>query len=174
MREMREPVTVIPYDPRWAVAFEQERDAILRALNGLDARVEHIGSTSVPGLVAKPIIDIMVIVPNAEEAVRTITPLIALDYICRGEFEIPGRVYFRKGTPQTHHLHEYWSGNPEIERHLFFRDYLRAHSNARDAYAELKCGLAEKFRHDREAYTNAKTDFITQIDTLARQEFGKA
>lgn len=167
---MSEPVTVVPYDERWADAFAEERAAILKALDGFEARVEHMGSTAVPGLASKPILDLMLVVPDAAAAVRTITPLLTLGYECRGELGIEGRIYFSKGNPRTHHLHEYWRGNPEIERHLMFRDYLRAHAEALDAYAELKRELAEKYRNDREGYTEAKTEFVRGIELRATEE----
>lgn len=168
--DMSEHIAVVPYDPRWTAAFEQERAAILHVLEGTDVRVEHMGSTAVPGLAAKPILDLMLVVPDAPAAVRTITPLLTLGYECRGEYGIAGRIYYSKGNPRTHHLHEYWGGNPEIERHLLFRDYLREHVEARDAYSELKRGLAEKYRNDREGYTEAKTEFVRDIEQRAYAE----
>ena len=179
------------YDPEWPHRFEAERARILEALQGLDVTVEHVGSTSVPGLAAKPIIDIMIMVANAQEQIRAITPLVHLDYICRGEAEIPGRIFFRKGEPRarsrepdapaepmsterdlarprTFHLHLYSRGHPEIERHLLFRDYLRMHPEAAHEYEQLKRALAEKYRNDRAAYTEAKTEFIRAVEAQAR------
>jgi GrpB-like predicted nucleotidyltransferase (UPF0157 family) len=171
---MAEPVVVVDYDPRWSEMFEEEKARLLDALRDLDVQVEHVGSTAVPGLAAKPIIDILIVVPNAPEAIRAITPLVQLEYDCRGELGIPGRIYFRKGMPRTHQIHLYPRDHPEIERHRLFRDYLRTHPEAAQAYAELKRALAEKFRDDREAYTEAKTDFIRAAEAKAREERERA
>ncbi len=163
------PIIIEAYNPEWSTAFEQEREKIAYALRDLRVQLEHIGSTSVPGLAAKPIIDILIVVENADDAVRAISPLVILQYDCRGEAGIAGRIFFGKGEPRTHHLHLYTSPhNPERERHLLFRDYLRAHRDAVQQYAVLKYGLAEKFRDDRDAYTEAKSDFIRGIVDRAR------
>ncbi len=162
------PVVIVDYDPRWAEMFESEKRHILDALRELNVTVEHVGSTSVPGLAAKPIIDIMVIVPDPATGEKTIAPLTALGYEYRGELGILGRFYFGKGNPRTHHLHMYPRGHSEIERHLLFRDYLRTHPEAALEYAELKRVLAEKYRDDREAYNEAKSDFVKSIEAKAR------
>ncbi|MBI4675389.1 MAG: GrpB family protein [Chloroflexi bacterium] len=167
---MSDPIVIAPYDPKWVVRFEEECERILDAFSDLRAQIEHIGSTAVPGLAAKPIIDILIMVYTAEDAIRAITPLVRLGYTCYGEAEIPGRIYFDRRAYEPCHLHLYVQGNPAIERHLLFRDYLRAHPDARDAYAELKRGLAEKFRNDRPTYTEAKTEFVRDIEARAREE----
>ncbi len=167
---MSDPIVVLPYDPEWALQFEAEREMILSAFDDLRAEIEHIGSTAVVGLAAKPIIDIAIIVESAEDALRAITPLVRLGYTCYGEAEIPGRVYFDRREYEPCHIHLYVRGNPELERHLIFRDYLRAHPETAQQYAELKCALAEKYRNDRPAYTEAKTEFIRNIEAIAREE----
>jgi GrpB-like predicted nucleotidyltransferase (UPF0157 family) len=166
---LSEPVYVLAYDPEWPNKFEAERVRLEAALAALHARIEHMGSTAVPGLDAKPIIDIMIIVESVTDAIRAITPLVQLDYECRGELEIPGRIYFRRGTPRSHQIHLYVDGNPEIERHLLFRDYLRTHPEAARQYANLKHALALRHRDDRLAYTDAKTEFILEIEARARE-----
>ncbi len=163
------PVIIVDYDPCWPRLFEQEKDLILRTLAGMEVRVEHVGSTSVRGLAAKPIVDIMVEVASREDGERAVPLLTAQGYMYEGEAGIPGRFYFDKGEPRTHHLHMYPRGNPEWERHILFRDYLRAHSDVVQAYAELKRALAEKYRNDRPAYTDAKTEFIAAIIARARE-----
>ncbi|MCG3140126.1 MAG: hypothetical protein HDKAJFGB_01124 [Anaerolineae bacterium] len=167
---MSEPIVVLPYDPQWAVQFKAEREMILSAFDELRAEVEHIGSTSVVGLAAKPILDLAIIVESAEDALRAITPLVRMGYTCFGEAEVAGRVYFDRRAFEPCHIHLYVRGNPEIERHFGFRDYLRAHRDAAQEYAELKYALAEKFRNDRPAYTEAKTPFIREIEARARAE----
>jgi GrpB-like predicted nucleotidyltransferase (UPF0157 family) len=166
---MADPVVVIDYDPHWAEMFEEEKACILQVFNGLGVTVEHVGSTSVPGLAAKPIIDIMVIVQDAAMGEKAIASLATLGYEYRGEMGIPGRYYFaRGGPPHTHHLHMYPYDHPEITRLLLFRDFLRNNSDAANEYAKLKCALAEKFFDNRKAYTEAKSGFIQSIDAKAR------
>jgi GrpB-like predicted nucleotidyltransferase (UPF0157 family) len=167
-RIMTDPVVIVDYDPRWAEIFAEEKMRILEALDDPDVAVEHVGSTSVPGLAAKPIIDIMVVVPDPAAGETAIAPLTVLGYDYRGELGISGRFYFAKGRPHRYHLHMYPRGHPETARHLIFRDYLRANPEAADVYAKLKRELAEKFHEDREAYTAAKSDFIKSIEARAR------
>jgi GrpB-like predicted nucleotidyltransferase (UPF0157 family) len=164
---MADPVVIVDYDPHWAKMFAEEEARIVEALRGLDAAVEHVGSTSVPGLAAKPIIDILIFVPDPEAAEKAIAPITALGYDYRGELGIPGRLYFSGSHPHKYHLHMYPRGHPEIARLLLFRDYLRANSDAARDYAELKRALAEKFRDNREGYTEAKSDFIRSVEKRA-------
>jgi GrpB-like predicted nucleotidyltransferase (UPF0157 family) len=165
-----DPLVVMPYNAAWSAQFETERAQIQRAFGELAAHFEHIGSTSVEGLAAKPIIDIAIIVESAEDAIRAITPLVRLGFTCFGEAEIPGRIYFHRHAYAPCHIHLYVRDNPELERHLLFRDYLRAHPETAQQYAELKFALAEKFRNDRPGYTEAKTEFIRGIEAIARAE----
>lgn len=167
---MDDPIIVVAHDPQWANQFAQDRARLLDALRDFNVQIEHIGSTSVVGLAAKPIIDIMIIVENETDALRSITPIVRLGCICFGEHGVEGRVYFRDEKPSTRHLHLYVQDNPEIERHLNFRDYLRVHPDTAQQYAELKYALAEKFRNDRPGYTEAKTEFIRGIEARARAE----
>lgn len=167
---MDNSIVVVPFDKKWAIQFECEREMILDAFGELRAEIEHIGSTSVEGLAAKPIIDIAILVESADDAIRAITPLVRLGYTCYGEAEVSGRVYFDRRAYEPCHIHLYVRGNPELERHLNFRDYLRAHPETAQAYAELKYALAEKFRNDRPSYTEAKTEFIRGIEARAKDE----
>lgn len=167
---MSDPIIVVPYDPQWVVQFEQDRAQLQNALRELDVQIEHVGSTSVPGLAAKPLIDIMIVVRDEKDAIRCITPIVRLDFECRGEAEVPGRVFFLRRNPHSHHIHLYVVGNPEIERHLLFRDYLRTHADAAQQYAGLKYALAAEFRNDRPGYTTAKTEFVRGIVERARSE----
>jgi len=186
------PIVIVDYDPQWAELFEEEKAEILAALRELNVTVAHIGSTAVPGLAAKPIIDIAIITANADDAVRAITPLRRLGYVCFGEADIPGRLFFAKDElrimardlnnpsdldsiehdlvrTRTHHVHLYTSStNPDLERHFLFRDYLRAHPETAQHYAELKRALAEKYRDDRDAYTESKTPLIRDVEAQAR------
>lgn len=171
---MVEPIRVVPYDPGWVDAYQNERAALGAALAPLPVRIEHVGSTSVPGLDAKPILDIQIVMQNADDAIRAITPLVKLGYECRGEATIPGRIYFRRGVPQDRHLHLFTTPeNIEVKRHLVFRDYLRSHPQAAQEYAALKYELAERYRYDRLAYTDAKTEFVERTLAQARAEMNK-
>ncbi len=172
-------ITITDYDPRWPVLFEEERRLILNAIGEWVADVQHVGSTAVPGLAAKPIIDIMVAVQNERGMIQSITPLVKLGYECLGEYGIPSRNYFRKnaetaglglshgGVARTHHLHMFPAGHTEWDRHLHFRDYLRAHPPVADEYTSLKRELAGRFTTDLEGYTEAKTEFIRGIERAA-------
>ena len=161
------PVTVVPYDPEWPRRFERERALIARALHGSDASIEHIGSTAVPELGAKPIIDILVGVSALSVVESRIPDLEAegYEYVPKYEAQIPDRRYFRKPIvrPRTHHLHCVVRDGAIWRRHLLFRDYLRAHPEAAAEYLELKQRLASRHRADRTAYTEAKSSFIESL-----------
>ena len=167
-----DPIVIANYDPAWPARFDEEREAIVAALGeatGSIVAIEHVGSTSVPGLAAKPIIDIMIGVRQVADGVPCITPIVQLGYECRGEFGIPGRLYFRKGEPRTHHIHmvahegEFW------RRHVAFRDLLRARPDLVEEYARLKRELAAHYGGDRAGYTEAKTPFIESALARARR-----
>jgi GrpB-like predicted nucleotidyltransferase (UPF0157 family) len=156
---------VVPYDHAWPNLFELETKCIREALGQLCTAIHHIGSTSVPGLCAKPILDIVAVIePQAD----VIQKLEQLGYIYRGELNIPGRLYFSKKSEPHIHLHVYETGHPEIELNLTFRNYLRDHSDAAIEYANLKQKLANQenafikngpFTN----YTQGKADFIAKI-----------
>ncbi|MCC7352444.1 MAG: GrpB family protein [Anaerolineae bacterium] len=164
---MSESVVIVAYDPRWSVMYEEEKGFLLNLLGDALAAVEHIGSTAIPGLGAKPIIDIMAAVRRLADTEACIPALARGGYEYAPEFEvvIPERRFFRKGPPgaRTHHLHvveltsEFW------DRHLLFRDYLRAHPDVAEEYLQLKKALAVRFAADRPSYTEAKTDFIQGV-----------
>jgi GrpB-like predicted nucleotidyltransferase (UPF0157 family)/predicted phosphodiesterase len=159
----RDVVRLVPYAAEWPVLYEQERARLQAAIGGQVLDIQHVGSTAVPGLAAKPILDIAVAVADFDEARRCIAPLEGLGYTYRGENGIPRRHYFVKGEPRTHHLHMLERDSDEWRRHLFFRDHLRAHDEVARAYARLKQSLAERYPHDRGAYTEAKGAFIARV-----------
>jgi len=170
---MSNPVIIADYDPDWPQRYEAERGRILAAIAPWVAQIEHIGSTSVPGLGAKPIIDIMVAVRSLDDAAHCIEPLRALGYQYHPEFEdtLPERRYFNRGPSDDHyHLHMVELDGGFWQRHLLFRDYLRAHPEAAQEYERLKRALAAQYRDDRSGYTDAKTEFITAIERKARAE----
>lgn len=161
----RTTVALRPYDARWAELFEGERARLRGALGNDILAVEHIGSTSVPGLTAKPILDIGVAVNGFEAAFALVPRVEALGYTFRGEQGIPRRHYFVQGPEErrTHHLHMLEHTNPEWRDLLLFRDRLRAQPETVRAYEALKRELAERYSNDREAYTNGKYSFIRAV-----------
>jgi len=159
------------YNPDWPAQYEREASQIVTIFGEQLISIHHIGSTSIPGIKAKPVIDIMVVVQDIEQVERFNQPMIHLGYTPRGEYGIPGRRYFPKitGDVHSHHVHVYGPGHKDIKRLLNFRDYLRVHPGNALAYSQLKEKLAQKFRYDSVGYTEAKTDFIKKIDLLAAQ-----
>ena len=165
------PVEVVPYDPGWPHLFEAESERVRRALGrlvdgGALEDLEHLGSTSVPGLVAKPTIDMMGRIHPYPPSPASVAALAAIGYTWRGEYGLPGRTYFTKG-PHDFHLHLIDMASEHWERHIVFRDYLRAHRHAQERYATLKLDLAELFRFDRPAYQDGKTDLIRELSQEA-------
>lgn len=152
------------YDPGWPDQFETLRAKIAFALGEIAPAIEHVGSTAVPGLAAKPIIDIDVVLRSFADLPQVISKLAALGYEHQGDLGVPGREAFRAPTHDIpHHLYVCDPSGQEYKRHLAFRDYLRLHPEDARAYARLKRQLAETFAGDREAYTQAKSDFIAGI-----------
>jgi len=173
--KMSLPVKMANYDPNWPTLFEKEKNLILGAVGCIVVGIEHIGSTAVPGLEAKPIIDILVAVSHLSDARRCIEPLKVLgyEYQPRLEADIPERRFFGKGVPpreQHYHLHMVELRSDFWERHLLFRDYLRAHPEVAQEYQRLKTQLAAEYGRNREGYTEAKTPFIESIVAKARAE----
>lgn len=156
-------VRLTPYQPDWERAFLEERARLYETLGDAVLDVQHIGSTAVPGLSAKPVLDIGVAVRDFDEAFALVHPLEALGYTYRGEYGVARRHYFVKGTPTTHHLHGLEHASLEWRNHLRFRDHLRAYPEAAAAYEALKLQLAGRFPEDREAYTNGKHTFVRAI-----------
>ena len=162
-------VSLSPYQEVWARLFEEEKKR-LEVIGAGVLDVQHIGSTAVPGIKAKPILDIGVAVANFEEAFTLVPPIERLGYTYRGENGIPRRHYFVKGPPnkRTHHIHMFEEANEEWAKHLLFRDYLRMHPETVTAYQALKEDLAKRYPRDREAYTNGKHEFIQKVLEEAR------
>jgi len=157
----RSPIVIADYDPRWPALFERLAEPVRAAVAGLGARVEHVGSTAVPGLAAKPVIDMDVVVPSAAAVPEAVERLRGLGYIYQGDKGIRGREAFLwpPGAP-VHHLYVVVDGNRPHAEHLRFRDHLRHHPEVAEAYAACKRDLAARHGADRIAYTEAKTAFI--------------
>jgi GrpB-like predicted nucleotidyltransferase (UPF0157 family) len=158
------PVVIQDYDPCWPRLFEALRSRIAAVLESIAEAIEHVGSTAIPGLAAKPIIDMDVLLASDSDLALAIAKLASVGYEHRGDLGVPGREAFR-APPQDHphHLYVCPPGSPAYLQHITFRDYLRNHRRDADAYAELKCDLAGKFRDDREAYNQAKSGFVAEI-----------
>jgi len=165
---MPDEIVLVPYDPRWPALFEVEAEAIRSALSVLfPVTVDPIGSTAVPGMAAKPILDILLGLPDFEQGRRIIPHLENLGYGFWRDNPEKDHLFFVKGRPpqgirRTHHVHVF--RDPARSReHLLFRDYLRAHPEEARRYEALKRDLAGRYPDDREAYTNAKSGFIQGI-----------
>ena len=163
-------VFVVPYDPAWTGQFARESPAVASALGDLLVAIHHIGSTAIPGMDAKPIIDMLVVVSSITGVDGRGAAMQALGYEVMGEFGIPGRRYFRKDDAagqRTHQVHAFQAGSPQIERHLVFRDFLRTHGAYAEEYAALKRRLAKLHPNDIAAYTDGKDQFIREMDAQA-------
>ena len=169
-----DPIVVVPYDEAWPSLFEEERARIERAIGPWAEEIEHVGSTAVPGLAAKPIIDIMVGVKSLENSPIRVERRVSIGYEHVPAFVqvLPFRRYFRKMREgrRTHQVHLVERSNTEWwDRHLLFRDYLRVHPEVAEEYARLKYELSNRFGEDREAYTDAKTEFISEVVRRAQE-----
>ena len=161
-------VEVIPYDPAWQVRFKELHQHLLSILTGQDVRVEHVGSTSVPGLAAKPILDIDIVLQNGVDFAEVKALLAANGYRHVGDLGITGREAFKyDNKPQfmSHHLYVLSVDSDELKRHLTFRNWLRSHPQDRKAYAQVKMAAAKQFPNDIDAYIDAKSDVILGIYT---------
>jgi GrpB-like predicted nucleotidyltransferase (UPF0157 family) len=170
-----QPVHIADYDPQWPATFRQIRDQITAALGPLALRIEHVGSTAVPGLAAKPIIDLDVVIATRSDLPAVTANLRPLGYQPEGDLRVAGREAFTTppGAP-PHHLYVCTADNPALVRHLALRDYLRTHPDTARAYAQLKRSLADRYRNDRTAYTEAKTTFIEQVLATSAAETSAA
>lgn len=171
---MAEPVYVVPYNPLWPSLFSLERSRVEAVVGHWVETIEHVGSTAVPGLDAKPVIDLMVGVRNIWDADRCIRPLEEVGYSYWAEDSALDhhRLFVRFVNPEwtyrTHNLHVVEVGDEYWENRLLFRDHLRSHPETAEEYALLKRDLAGRFRDDREAYTEAKTGFISRVVERAK------
>ncbi len=161
-------VEISPYNEQWTLMFEKEATKLREIFSLQIVAIHHIGSTSVRGLVAKPIIDIMPVVKDITLIDEYNGAMEDVGYEPKGENEISGRRYFEKGgNNRTHHVHIYQYGSLEIERHLAFRDYLLTHPDSIKAYGELKEQLARQFPYDIESYIAGKERFVSDIERQA-------
>lgn len=170
---MRE-IVVEDYNPKWAEVFEKLKEVYLTKIGTVNVDIQHIGSTSIPGLAAKPIIDIDIIVENKEDINIVIQKLENLGYIHVGDLGIKGRQAFKRKSDEVpykagvnfwddHHLYVCIKGCVSVENHLRLKDYLMKNPDAVIEYGELKKNLASKYKNDIDSYIEKKTDFIVRI-----------
>jgi GrpB-like predicted nucleotidyltransferase (UPF0157 family) len=161
-------VVVNNYDPKWIKMYEKEAELIKDIFKEELIEIHHIGSTSVKGLKAKPIIDIMPLVDVIKNIDKFNEEMIKIGYEPMGEYGISKRRYFRKGKEgRSHHVHVFEKDSAQSKRHLAFRDYLREHNEIAREYGNLKEKLAEQYPNDIESYMDAKNDFIKKHEELA-------
>jgi GrpB-like predicted nucleotidyltransferase (UPF0157 family) len=175
VREPRKkPVEIIDYDPRWPQAFADLKAVLLGRLGDLAMGVEHVGSTAVPSLCSKPIIDLDVVIADRQSLPEAVQRLASLGYVHEGDLGIAGREAFARSAADVprddrgrtwpeHHLYVCDKNSAELRRHVAFRDALRADPARATAYGQLKQELARRFRHDRDAYGQGKTAFIESV-----------
>ena len=147
----------------WAEQYQLEKARIIEAIGAHIIDIQHVGSTSIPGVPAKPILDILIGVEDFEEARVCIVPMEGIGYVYRGEYGIPRRHYFAKGDPRTHHVHMVEKDSENWRVTVLFRDFLRSHPDAVRGYAEAKTRLAELYREDRASYQRAKDKVVEGI-----------
>lgn len=162
----------MPHDPKWREAFEVESKRVTDALGEIVVAIHHIGSTAIPGIYAKPIIDLLVEVKDIVKVDGQNSSMESLGYEVMGEFGIAGRRYFRKDNQEgirTHHIHTFKVGSKQVERHLAFRDYMIAHPEDAQRYSELKRRLAREYPTNIDEYMDGKDGFIREMDRKAAQ-----
>lgn len=158
------------YSPRWRERYRAEARRLKRYTEGSTYLLEHIGSTAIPGLDAKPIIDMAMLIPSLHRLPLWIKRLEKAGYTYKGEYGLAGRHFFTRGNPVTHHFHLVAKGNVHWERWMLFRNFLRAHPEEAEKYNKLKNALALKYAHNRDAYTHAKTPLVKRLLKKAKNE----
>jgi GrpB-like predicted nucleotidyltransferase (UPF0157 family) len=162
-------IRLVPYDSTWPLEFAAEAARIEVACEELPLKLEHVGSTSVPGLAAKPVIDILAGRPGNVSGHTYVAAFRQLGYEHKGSYGVPGRNYFRRGSPRSHHVHLVSWSSALWRDHLLFRDYLRTHPDAAREYETIKRELAGMYLQDKERYTDAKGPFIRSIVRRAKE-----
>ena len=163
------PIELVPHNDNWSAWYREEESLVRDALKDTDARIYHIGSTAVDGIFAKPVIDILVSVGQAYQPATLIPPLSYAGYRCMSQS--PLRISFNKGytvhgyAPKVYHLHLRHHGDID---EIYFRDYLNDNRDIALSYQSLKIALADKFKYDRDAYTNAKSAFVAKYTLIAK------
>ena len=161
-------VRLVDYDARWPTLFAAEAARIRSHSRALTLRLEHVGGTSIPGMCAKPVLDIAAAHPRAASIEDYVAAFARAGYQYRGERGLPGRHYFCRGQPRAYHVHLVEADGHLWRDYIAFRDYLRTHGDVSGQFAEVKRVLAARFGQDREAYTEAKSPHVQDILRLAR------
>ncbi|MDR7317318.1 GrpB family protein [Brevibacillus nitrificans] len=157
-------IVIAEYDPLWIKMFDELCAFVHPIVKDHIIRIEHVGSTSVPGLAAKPIVDMDVVVRTKEDVRSTIRCLAALGYVHEGDLGVSGReAFIPPSSVKWHHLYVCTSDNAAFIKHIRFRDYLRSHPEEAKKYGDLKRELARQYENDRDAYTNAKGVFVNRV-----------
>lgn len=163
-------IEVVDYDPSWPERFTEERNLLRKTLGDIAVEVQHIGSTAVPGLAAKPIIDILIEVTDLPALDARDRDMELLGYEPKGEFGIPGRRYFQKGGDnRTHQIHAFVTGDANVSRHIAFRDYLRSNPGVAEEYGALKKRVAETCDNDIGTYCDGKDAFVKNHEEIAER-----
>lgn len=163
-RTTRGIIRVVDYNPEWPDWFSRLRERVWPSVRDIAVAVEHVGSTAVPGLAAKPVIDLDIVIPSRSELPLMVERLGRLGYEHRGNLEVPDREAFSTSENQpAHHLYVCPRNSVALRNHITFRDHLRAHPSDAVAYSSLKKQLAERYPHDMDSYVEGKTDFILSI-----------
>ncbi|MCT2536030.1 GrpB family protein [Aquibacillus koreensis] len=167
-------VEVCSYKDQWVVEFNEEAEKLECIFGSELIAIYHIGSTSVPGLVAKPVIDMMPVVKDISEVDQYNEAMQEIGYVAKGENGLSGRRYFQKGGDnRSHHVHMYQQGSDEIIRHIAFRDYVREHPDEAKEYGKLKERLAEQFPYDMESYLDGKDLFVKNLEQKALEWYDR-
>jgi GrpB-like predicted nucleotidyltransferase (UPF0157 family) len=157
-------IVVVDYDPAWPEVFERLRSKIWPLVSDFALSIEHVGSTAVPGLAAKPIIDLSIVIPSEAEIQLAVKRLAAIGYLHCGNLGIEGREAFKSPAESpAHHLYVCPQGSPGLQNHLAVRDHLRLHGETARAYGELKKRLAREYPHDIDGYIAGKSDLLLAI-----------
>jgi GrpB-like predicted nucleotidyltransferase (UPF0157 family) len=168
---MGREIELSTHDPAWRAEFDTEAALLVEVFGQEVVAVHHIGSTAIPGILAKSIIDILLEVRDIEAVDAFNEAMAEIGYQSMGEYGIPGRRYFRRldGDRHTHHIHTFQTAHPEVGRHIRFRNYLNSHPDDAAAYSRLKEELRARFPTDVVGYTDGKSEFIAGIDRRARE-----
>ena len=165
-------VEVVPHNPNWFSAFENESKQVAVTLGHNIVAIHHIGSTAIPTIYAKPIIDLLIEVKEIARVDERNSAMQVLGYEIMDEFGISGRRFFRKDNEagiRTHHIHAFEISSAQVERHLTFRNYMIANAEDAQKYSELKQELARKYPNNIEAYMDGKDEFIKEMDKKAAE-----
>ncbi len=165
-------VRLVRWSVDWIERFADVRARILAECGDAVVEVFHIGSTAIPGMDCKPVLDVMPTVHSLEDGKRCIEAMAGLGFDYYGPHGMPSRHYFKRTGKAPCNAHVFAWNDPEVGRHIRFRDYLRRHVDARISYERLKTRLAVEFAHDLGAYTDGKDSFIREIDLRAAKEYG--